>query len=110
MKRLTLLLLTIAAAYGMNGIRISLHRSRQKATMSAMHHAAERIEKGKTVGTLVDGWERPMRVRVAGKHFSFQSAGADGKFETWSLDGPVGGLHRDIVMIDGVYWQMPEGI
>lgn len=85
-------------------------RAKQKVTMGTMRKAAERHEKGQSIGSLRDGWDRPIRVHVDGRHYSLRSAGSDGVFERGVLAGPVLGYTRDIVLINGYFWQMPEGI
>jgi hypothetical protein len=90
----------------------TINRSKQKRTMHEMRLAAERFEKGGTIGAPRDAWDHPMRVRVSGRHYSIRAAARDGRFETGEPAGPVGSddYNRDIVFVDGTYRQVPEGI
>ncbi|HYI08253.1 MAG TPA: hypothetical protein VEK57_04210 [Thermoanaerobaculia bacterium] len=77
-----------------------------------MTRAAERVEKGQPVGEVRDGWGHPMRVRVAGRHYSFRAASRDGRFETIEPEGRVESddYDRDIVFVDGTFRQVPAGV
>lgn len=113
MKWTTLALLALLALIGIwltSEVRVSMNRAAQKRTLATMHYAAERFEQGKPIGALVDGWKRPMRVHVEGKHYSLHSAAADGKFESRIRYGQYPEYERDIVLVDGQFLQMPEGI
>lgn len=109
--RAVLVALLVFVIVGVTGhVRTSIQRSRQKRTMAHIHLAAERFEKGQPIGALRDAWDRPMRVHVAGKHYLIQSAASDGMFERGPFKGQAPNLEDDIVLIDGIFWQMPEGI
>lgn len=87
-------------------------RSMQKRTMAAMHAVAESIEKRQPYGPVRDAWGHPLRVHVTGKHYAIRAANADGRFETTTPVTAVRttGFDADAVLIDGVFYQFPEGL
>ena len=95
-----------------SNFRSALDRNRQKRTMASMRDAATRHEAGKTMGTLVDGWGHPMRVRIRGPHYSIRSAAAGGAFETGRPRGSVdpNDFTSDLLFADGEFLQLPGGI
>lgn len=104
----------LLAAVAVPNLHTTLQRSRQKRTMAIMDGVADRIDRGAVVTTALDGWERPMRIRRAGRHYFLHSAGADGVFEPGVPRAPHrvlgSGFDADIVLVDGRYQQIPEGI
>ena len=92
----------------------ALQRWRQRQTMSDISALADRMDKGAPVTAANDAWNRPMRIRRAGRHYSIASAGADGVFEPERLRQKhelVGyTFASDIVLIDRKFHQVPYGI
>lgn len=88
----------------------AFNRSRQKQTMAKKRDAAQRFEKGHAIPAMRDAWGTPMRVHVDGKHYSIVSAGLDGSFEMRNPEAQVAGFRRDIILLDGIFVQMPDGI
>lgn len=110
MKWIALAFLTLVCTWFADQVRTGMHRRAQMRTLAEMHWAAERFENGKPIGAPVDGWKRPIRVHVEGKHYSLHSSGSDGRFESRIRYGRYPEFERDIVLVDGQFLQMPEGI
>src|SRR5687768_13230352 len=100
------LLIAIAAS----NVYTALQRSYQKRTMADMRDAALRIEEGKPAGAVVDAWGHPMQVRVREGHYSIRAAMRDGKFERETLTGFTSSWDDDVVLSDGAFQRMPEGL
>ncbi len=58
--------------------------------------------------SLFDGWGNEFRARSSEVGYEIRSAGSDGIFEDSAPEEDVKGLHRDIVLINGKFVQIPE--
>ena len=57
----------------------------------------------------VDGWQRAFRYSSDGDHYTLVSFAIDGIANTPYEEGPTNYFEEDIVLVDGSFWQYPEG-
>lgn len=56
-----------------------------------------------------DGWQRPFRYTSDGDHYTILSFAIDGVSSAPYSEGASNYFEDDIVLVDGSFWQYPEG-
>jgi hypothetical protein len=100
----------LIAVIAVPNLYTAVQRSHQKLTMADMRDAAARHEQGQPIGALTDAWGHPMQVRIREGHYSIRAAMRDGKFQYIPLGKITSSWDADVVLVDGTFQQMPEGI
>ena len=133
---ITVAIIGIVAAIAIPALTAAIQRARQKRTMVELHTVATAVSSYATdfgfvprvasgdVGSLTtyltptyvkvlpvgDAWHTPMLYESEGLEYTIRSLGSDGVAQGALTPGPTTRFAADIVMVNGIFVQWPEGM